>query len=265
MIQKRYEGFLKTAVLWQHQSIFGMQQFEIINTAHSIDINVEENLRFGKYVERLVASQLKNQKNISIIAENIQIFNKKRTIGEMDCLLFLNNQPIHLEIIYKFYLYDTSVGTAEIDHFIGPNRKDSLKNKLEKLKDKQLPLLYNEVTEQYLKDLKLNRDEINQQVYFKAQLFVPYDNNINIELKLLNNACIEGVYVTKSQLNQFKDYKFYIPKKLDWLLTTHENVTWLIFDIFNTLINDFLQRQYAPLCWIKFKNGEIKKLFVVWW
>jgi len=64
--------------------------------------------------------------------------------------LWENNKPIHLEIIYKFYLYDPSIGLTQLDHWIGPNRRDSLVKKLTKLKQKQLPLLYHPLITQLL-------------------------------------------------------------------------------------------------------------------
>ncbi|MBP0905702.1 DUF1853 family protein [Mariniflexile gromovii] len=264
MIQKRYEGFLKTPCLWKSKDVFSLQQFEIISESQTLNIEIDEQLRLGKYVERLVAFELEMQSNISIIAENIQIQDEKTTLGEIDCLLLKDGEPIHLEIIYKFYLYDASVGTTEIDHFVGPNRKDSLKEKLTKLRDKQLPLLYNNMTEKYLTALELNQHEIKQQVYFKAQLFAPFANK-NIQLKVLNTACFAGLYVNKNQLHELEDCKFYIPNKKDWLIVPHPHVNWMLFDAFNHLVKDYFQQQYSPLCWIKFKNGQLTKIFLVWW
>ena len=149
MLQKRYEGFLKTPFLWKDAVVFNLQQFEIISKTNTIDINLNENLRLGKYVERLVSFELEQQTDISILAENIQIQDSKITLGELDCLLKKEDNPIHLEVIYKFYLYDDTVGDTEIDHFIGPNRKDSLIEKITKLKNKQLPLLYSDVCKPY--------------------------------------------------------------------------------------------------------------------
>ncbi len=100
-----------------------------------------------------------------------------------------DKKPIHLEIIYKFYLYDSSVGESEIEHWIGPNRRDSLLQKLNKLKDKQLPLLYSKECLTYLETLKLTASEIDQQLYFKAQLFVPLKEYGN-KFSLINNECI---------------------------------------------------------------------------
>lgn len=264
MIQKRYEGFLSTPFLWKSDIVSNLNPFEIVSKSDKISIRIDEKLRLGKYVERFVSFELGQQENISILAENIQIQHNKITLGELDCLLLKNNKPIHLEVVYKFYLYDTSFGETEIEHFIGPNRKDSLNEKIIKLKDKQLPLLYSGACKKYLKTLNLKSEDISQQVYFKAQLFVPL-SSLDIQLKTLNTNCIAGFYINKNQLDQFNDCKFYLPKKKDWLVTPHTHVTWLNFNEFEIVAKDYFEQQFSPLCWVKLKNGTLKKIFLVWW
>lgn len=263
-IQKRYDGFLKTPCLWENDVVFNLMQFEIASTSSKINLEIDKNLRLGKYIERFVSFELSNHNNISVLAENIQIQQDKLTLGELDCLLLKDEQPIHLEIIYKFYLYDDSVGTSEIDHFIGPNRKDSLIEKLTKLKDKQLPLLYTNTCKPYLETFGLKAETIKQQVYFKAQLFVPFTNQ-NLRLTTLNNNCIVGFYITKKQLNHFTDCKFYIPNKKDWLIAPNTNVNWLSFEYFSSTTQDYFEQKYSTLIWIKLNNGLIQKVFLVWW
>ncbi len=264
MLQKRYEGFLKTPILWKSDAIPNLKPFEIVSKSNKIDLIIDEKIRLGKYVERFVSFELEQQENISILAENIQIQNEKITLGELDCLLLKNNKPIHLEIIYKFYLYDASVGKTEIEHFIGPNRKDSLTEKLKKLDEKQLPLLHADACTNYLKTLNLKPENIVQQVYFKAQLFVPLSKQ-NMQLNILNTDCIVGFYINQNQLNQFTDCKFYIPQKKDWLIIPHTNVNWLNFNDFKMSTKNYFEEKFSALCWIKFNNGELKKMFLVWW
>lgn len=264
IIQKRYEGFLKTPFLWKNSAVFDLCQFEITSNFHSFKVELNENIRLGKYIERFVSFELKQQQNISIIAENIQIQDEKITLGEIDCLLFKSTKPIHLEIIYKFYLYDATVGTTEIDHFIGPNRKDSLKEKLIKLKDKQLPLLHHKKTKKHLNALNLNLNNIEQQVYFKAQLFTPFTNQ-DIHFEILNSECICGFYINQTQQQELEGCKFHIPIKKNWLIEPHQSVNWISFYTFKTLTKNYLERQFSPLCWVKFNTGEIKKIFLVWW
>lgn len=263
-IQLHYDGFLRTPFLWVNTDVKGLAHFKIINKASKIDLNIAAKLRLGKYVERFVSFQLQQEKNIQIISENIQIQQEKRTLGELDFIILKNGKPIHLEVIYKFYLYDNSVGASEIEHFIGPNRKDSLVAKLTKLKEKQLPLLYTNECVNYLKTINLSSKKIEQQVYFKAQLFVPYKHQ-EIKLKQLNASCIVGFYIHFKELGLFTNCKFYIPNKKNWLINPQSNVDWLAFHQFVVKAEEYHQQKYAPLLWIKQKNGIIKKVFLVWW
>jgi hypothetical protein len=161
-------------------------------------------------------------------------------------------------------VYDSRVGKTEIEHFIGPNRKDSLVDKLTKLQEKQLPLLYSEACEKYLNSIHLSSKNMEQQVYFKAQLFVPFSDK-NIQLKDLNQNCCVGFYINSKELQEFTTCKFYIPKKKDWLVVPHKNVNWQSYNQIKEALYDYLKREFSHLCWIKFHNGEIKKFFLVWW
>ena len=263
-IQKRYEGFLQTHNLWKKKSILQLNQFKIEARSRKIDVEINDKLRLGKYIERFVSFQLNQEKSITVLCENIQIQKDKVTLGELDCIIQKENKTIHLEIVYKFYLYDASVGKSEIDHFIGPNRNDSFSKKLNKLKEKQFPLLYSNECTNYLNSINLTANTIEQKVYFKAQLFLPFSNP-NIRLKLLNENCITGYYIYQKELTLFKNCKFYIPNKKDWIVLPHKNVTWLKYEAFQQISIDFFQKKIAPLCWVNLQNGEILKLFLVWW
>ena len=263
-IQKRYEGFLQTKCLWKNDTVYGLEQLEITPISTKIDLEIDKKLRLGKYIERLVSFQLEQEKSISILCENIQIQKEKITLGELDCIILKEDKPIHLEIIYKFYLYDASVGETEIEHLIGPNKKDSLVEKLKKLKDKQLPLLYTNECSMYLESINLKASEIKQQVHFKGQLFVPFSNK-HIQLSVLNQDCFSGFYINHKELNQFKDCKFFIPNKKDWIVIPNKNVNWLNFEQFSAISEDYIQIKSSPLCWLKKQNGELVKIFLVWW
>ena len=148
--------------------------------------------------------------------------------------------------IYKFYL----------------NIKDQ-EEKLKKLSEKQLPLLYSKSCEPYLENLGLKASEIDQQVYFKAQLFIPLGEKII--LKTLNQDCISGFYIKKEQRAQFSESKFYIPKKIDWIIAPHTQVDWLNYLEFTTVSNTILERKFSPIFWLKQPNGILNKCFLVWW
>jgi len=263
-IQKRYDGFLQTSCLWKNNIVLGLEHFRLPIKSSKINIYIDEKLRLGKYIERFVSFELAQNSSIKIISENIQIQKEKITLGELDCIILKDEKPIHLEIVYKFYVYDAAIGATEIEHFIGPNRKDSLLEKLTKLKEKQLPLLYSNECEKYLKSIHLASENITQQVYFKAQLFVPFSNK-SVQLSKINKECIVGYYINKTELSQFFDCKFHIPNKKDWLVIPHENINWQSFKQFTESSKDYLEREFSPLCWLKKPNEAIEKFFLIWW
>lgn len=264
ILQQRYSGFLQTACLWKNNEVLQLFQHELSSKIDVIDINIDEKQRLGKYVEHFVVFNLKQQKNVKLLAENIQIQKEKRTVGELDCIFIEDEIPIHLEIVYKFYLYVPNLHKDELYCFIGPNRKDSLIEKLIKLKSKQLPLLHHTSTKPYLNELHLKSDSIQQKVCFKGQLFMPFTKS-NTTLKSINTDCISGFYINVNELNGFKNCKFYIPSKKDWLITPHKNVNWLTFFDFKSFTSPLLSRNFSPLCWVKKENGEVEKFFLVWW
>lgn len=260
-LQRQFQGFLETPLLWKNSKVKNLQQIDYqINYNSLFNPIINDKLRLGKLVERFVSEEISQDKSIKILAENIQIQDEKITLGELDCLLLKNGKPIHLEIVYKFYLYDSSVGNSELERWIGPNRRDSFIQKLTKLEEKQLPLLYHEKTKPILDTLQISTNEIEQRVYFKAQLFVPL-KKFGKDFPLINNECIEGFYIHTSELEKFKDCKFFIPTKHNWLVKPHTMVDWLNFKNFNI----FLSKERNPLCWIKKPNGECVKAFVVCW
>ncbi|WP_299381804.1 DUF1853 family protein [uncultured Lacinutrix sp.] len=261
-LQAQFSGFYNTPHLFL-EPVLGMQTLvtQIENTPVFEGLGLER-IRLGQRVERFVGTELRLNKSLKILSENPQIqTNTNITIGELDCLYLDGEQPVHLEIQFKFYLYDQSLGETEIDHCIGPMRRDSLIEKLTKLKEKQLPLLYADETKPLLGTIDFLAEDFIQKIYFKAQIFVPYGKTI--QLKTLNPECIYGFYFKYTELPQFKNYKFYKPKKTDWLLDVTPNVDWKTYNAILPELNVFKDEGYSPMLWIKHKNGEIEKCFVV--
>jgi hypothetical protein len=260
--QQRFYGYQKTPLLWKGE-LSGLTQFELEQVDLKIDSRIDDTIRLGNYVERLVSLEFSNHDSIEILKENAQIISDKTTLGEIDCLLKIDDQPVHIEIAYKFYLYDPNVGDSFLDHWIGPNRRDSLVLKLDKVKKKQFPLLYKDDCKPLLEELKLDIQDIQQRTFFKAQLFLPFQSEI--DFPELNSNCVQGFYINSWEMELFKDCKFYIPRKLDWLIEPHTQVEWISYDSIKKRIPEFHHKKSAPLCWLKQQNGEISKIFIVWW
>jgi len=263
-LQAQFSGFYNTPHLFL-KPVLGLVPLLTAkhNTPAFKGLNLDRK-RLGQRVERFVTTELIEDESITVLSENIQIKTRtKQTIGELDCLYLKYQQPIHLEIQFKFYLYNPALGETEIQRCIGPMRRDNLLKKLTKLKTKQLPLLYNTLTKSVLSSLGLKAESFKQKIYFKAQLFIPFGETV--QFTTLNPACIYGFYFKYEALNKFVHCKFYKPKKTDWLLDVSPNVTWETSYIILPKLMVFKAEAYAPLLWIKFPSGEIYKCFVVPW
>ncbi|KAB1071335.1 DUF1853 family protein [Tamlana haliotis] len=264
-VQRQFEGYFNTHLLWKGKDLMGINQLNLVTTAlPRFESMKEPNTRLGKRVEQFVFFELQEHNEIKILLHNTQIQNGKQTVGEIDCILEHNNTTVHLEIVFKFYLYDANVGETEIEHWIGPNRKDSLIQKLTKLKEKQLPLIFNPHASSVLLKLGLKPVKITQSVYFKAQLFIPFGKAIP-EFKQLNEACVSGFYIHYSKIDQFKNCNFLLPNKIDWLQEPQNHLNWATYSTFIEQLMPLIKNETAPLIWIKQPNGQINKYFVVWW
>lgn len=262
MLQQKFTEVINTPFLWA-STLLELRQFSVSSPISQPypSVNHPTNLRLGKQIESFVEFELEQNKDVKIISKNLQIIHNKHTLGEFDFLLEYNHKPIHLEVVYKFYIYNLSIGENELDHWIGPNNKDCLKFKLEKLKNKQLPLLYKKEVYPYLKALNIELKEIEQFVYFKAQLFTPYLSN-KLNYNHINKDCIIGFYIFTSQLHLFKDFQFYMPRKHDWIKPMSEDVDWIEYKHFLIEIEKCKQKKQAPLCWINNLKGKLEKCFV---
>lgn len=260
--QRRFDGFRSTPSLWEG-SWQGLTSFAT-RTVHP-DLNPEiestPRMRFGKLMEQFVLFELAEDPGINILGSNIQIFNGKETLGELDCLIEQAGARIHLEIGFKFYVYDPTI-SGELNRWIGPNRRDSLVLKLDKLKQKQLPLLYKPQTVQRLHDMGLDAQEFRQQVNFRTQLFVPW-NAMESTYPMVNPNCISGFYLFEEEVQHFSDHHFHIPTKLDWVVEPHADVTWINYDSFTSEIKAHLASRRSPLCWMKSNEGKMQKFFVL--
>ncbi|RMB57331.1 DUF1853 family protein [Dokdonia sinensis] len=283
---KHILGFLDTQPLWKKEQ-FGLKQFEMpeIDLETFTPAPIPTKLRLGHQVEYIFKQLLEHSSHYEILAHNIQIKRGSETIGELDFIvndlrfresgtsLPSNKKLLHIELTYKFYIIDPSI-SEPIHRLMGPNRKDMFFTKMEKTRDKQLPLLFSKESQQVLAHLEIDVNEIEQQTYYIGQLFVPYNENIP-SIRPLNMDCVTGFWVKMKEFedvchfgsaqHRFRESIFYIPHKYEWLHQPHNEVAWqshldILMEINIKHINN-----YAPMIWMKNRDGTITKGFVVWW
>lgn len=247
-------------------TVTGFQSFDLanLNVQKNIGFELPQNVRLGHLVERVVSGIIRSSSNFKILYENLQLFEEKRTLGELDFILEESHTKkiIHLELAYKFYLFDPSISSEQINNWIGPNRNDSLKEKLEKLKRHQFPLLYSNAAKHQLSTIDI--DKISQVLCFMVSLYIPYKYE-GIFNPVLGNA-IKGYYIDfTSFLNLDHSGKTYwIPSKKEWGMNPSENENWTDFERIKATIQMSITEQQATLCWEKQKESY-SEYFVVWW
>ena len=272
-LKEQYLSFLKTPVLWNNNSVFNINSFPLnqdevpISVPKSSEITFSENEVLGKRVEHFFDYYIRTSKRYLLLLKNLQIFSEQITIGELDFIVkdLIKNKVIHIELVFKFYVYDPTI-SGEMDRWIGPNRKDTFRQKIDKLRQKQLPLLFKKETVAALKDLKLNTQDIDQAVCFMAQLFVPKPM-IETFITPFNTNCIIGYWIPIEAFSEatYGKHLFYIPQKKEWMVDPKYHSEWYSFTTAQKCVTEVLQQKRSPLLWMKSGDQEFQRFFVVWW
>lgn len=264
-------GFFKTQLISKESLISGIPNFNFNVDPNDLftdsDLELPERLMLGKRAERYFSEWIERSSDYELLAENVQIIEEKKTLGEFDFIVKRkrDGQLIHVELIYKFYLFDPSVNGLEIEKWIGPNRGDRLEFKLDKLTNHQFPLLHSNPAQNRLKELGIDTSEIHQEVLFLANLFVP--TNREVEFKYINKAAVEGAWMNfeewEKQANS--ENRFAIPDKTDWFSREMKSRDWLTKEEAISRINSSHHQKRSPLVWTKGPDGLQSRDFVVWW
>lgn len=229
-----------------------------------LDFELPTNVRLGHIAERVVSQAIKISENYQLLFENVQILEGKNTIGEIDFILqkVETEQVIHLELAYKFYLLDPSISTESIRNWIGPNRNDSLVEKLEKLKQKQFPLLHSTAAKDAFEGINLS--SVSQQLCLLASLYVPYECKENLAEEY--QKAVVGYYVDFEMFSMLhsNEKQYHLPPKKQWGMNPTQNEEWSTYENTKELVAHNLREGRAVLCWQK--EGEAySQFFVVWW
>lgn len=270
-ISHQFQGFIAAQPLWDKIGPFAIPQFRTqcpVSIPNDLDkeLKIPDNLVLGKRVEYFFAFYIEHFTSMNVLAQNVVIQNKV-TIGEIDFILqnAENGVVNHVELVYKFYLYDPDA-EAELEKWIGANRKDSMVKKLARLKNHQLPLLYREETQGILETLPCTIEKIDQKVCFKANLFVPL-NMMEQTFPYVNNNCIRGYWLRLGELNQTycDNYNFHIPQKAHWPIDPSLCEEWYSFSEIENQMLFLLHSKRSPLIWMKVSEKEFHQFFIVWW
>jgi uncharacterized protein len=244
----------------------GLPSFNLseLQVEADLDFALPTNIRLGHLAEKIVSELIKSSANYNVLFENIQLIEEKKTIGEIDFIIQeLNTKKlIHLEMAYKFYLFDPTISSEPINNWIGPNRNDSLREKLDKLKRKQLPLLYEKCVESTLSELIIG--DVSQAICVFVSLFIPYEYQETFT-PIFKNA-IKGYYMNFETFTRLDNTSkaYHLPSKQEWGMSPSDNDDWTGFSGIEEKLHTILKKQQSPLCWQK-QDGIYTASFIVWW
>lgn len=259
----------------RHNSLFLkplIQSIESVNLKHFQELNsdifsdFEAKLRLGKKVERFFSFALKDHPRFKILAENLQIIENGITKGELDFIIedLESAEVFHLEMVHKFYLHIPKEGQRAEDCLIGPNLKDSLNQKLRKLKKHQFPLIQDPFCMKTLRNRGLDAEMMSQKLLFTAEIFE--SKKQSMESDIINKNCVSGYW---QSLQNFKNSHqkgdlYHLPIKSEWLTNPDLCMDWTDTEEFWSGLEKEIKNRYSPMVWKK-SDSKISKLFVVWW
>ncbi|HUH45985.1 MAG TPA: DUF1853 family protein [Arenibacter sp.] len=261
-----YASFYHTPPLWPG-SYDGLEQFlfPYLDLKTFALPAIPHNLRLGHQIEFVFQQLLNRSHHYRVLVHNLAIYQNKISLGEIDYILqnIDNGEHIHIELTYKFYII-TGDGQAIDQQLIGPNKRDTFILKKERIKQHQLPLLYRSESGEVLRAYGIDVGKLHQRVCFKSQLFVPF-NRPYTDLGPFDPNCIVGSWIFHSDFNTdgFRSYTYYIPSKLEWLLTPNDTVNWKTHGEVSDDIGERIKRHYAPLVWARNGSGGIRKIFIL--
>ena len=266
----QFSGFLKTPQIGKKTGSFPYSTYEVVNNMDiqqiPADLHLPPTMVLGKRMERFFQFYVTHFTDEQIMAHNEQIIFEKKTLGELDFLLKnkKTGKVCHVELVYKFYLYDPEI-KAKAERWTGPNHRDNLSRKLERLRKNQFPLLYRAETRPLLERLGISTGEVEQRICFKANLFLPWQHPSLKEDMAMGAA--QGFWMRTSEFlhSGFGEAEFYSPKKPDWPIDPQNNTRWFSFETIRNQIDPLLERKQSPLIWMKTREGKYQRFFLVWW
>jgi len=271
-IKQQYNGFFKTPQLFKKQSIspypnFEFNEFPFPSEVQILQKELKNLLYVGKRMEIFFKNGIENHTNYNLLLHSLQLINNnKKTLGEIDFLIeeTSNNKLFHIELVFKFYIFDPDYSLNTLKCFMGPKRKDFLHKKLDKLHTHQFPILFSETSKNTFKKHDIKTENIEQKLCFKAQVYLPYAIQVNLP-DYINPSTVAGYWLPFSSFNQLSTTSNYlIPNKQNWMVKPElSDASSMDFYSCKKAIEKALNDGHAPMLWEKTQEGKMNSYFII--
>ena len=180
----------------------------------------------GSYFECLWQFFFRFAPGWQLLDHHIQVSQDKQTLGELDILArnITHNQDFHIELAVKFFLRQPNTKGPYLEHWLGPQSRDRLDLKLNKLANKQLPFLHHSVTQAELHTRGLPC-EPQQALVLKGYLFEPWQDKPSSLHSSINAQVTRSNWLYQHQVSQLKptNVNWVVLPKHDWLGSYYHN------------------------------------------
>jgi len=245
---------------WQTESKnFHAQYQQLESTPDTLNelLQHQHDHRLGHRFETLLSFWFKNNHRYQIIAQNLQINDGNKTIGEFDFIVKdqLTNRTQHWEVACKFYL---GLGDTQYrKNWVGPMLKDRLSLKYKAMKNRQSLLSEQPIAQQKLKQLGIHIDQ--RICLMKGRLFYPLQHAHTPPPTISHNNHQRGWWARPNDFHEyFKSKKMqWRPLKKNQWLAPQRNEYRHVNHSTDEILHFFLtERQQHPLCIVGFANSE---------
>jgi hypothetical protein len=174
-----------------------------------IDSDYDGNMRLGFIYQELCKRLFESHHEFDISAQEIQLFDEKKTIGAIDFLLERQNKIEHWEVAIKFYLLKDGL-------WYGPDSRDRLDKKLDRMLTHQLKMSETDA----FKDRFPEIGRVEKKLFIQGRLYTnpfspePIPNEcLGYEIQHEN---ILGHWCYSHQVELIEDPIFQLDK-IDWI------------------------------------------------
>lgn len=226
--------------------------------------------RIGLYYEALIEFLCtKGYKDgvfpYELITKNLQVNTPQSTVGEFDFLLHdQSGKQIHLEAAIKYFLLNDKLeGESENwSSWVGPNSRDRLDIKMERMRDHQLTLGQRKESEESLLKYSITPSELAVNHLIQGQLFTKLSDETTIGAKEhcpanCNPNAVNGYWLRENELEEMLNTR-------NWIILPLHRTCWIYSDGNSQLLPkpDLIKTPF--LCAVQDKSGlEICRLMVV--
>ena len=173
--------------------------------------------RVGAYFETVVETSIHLSPGWDVLGSNVPVRRERQTLGAFDLILRNPQGEVeHWELAVKFYL--GVPGAESMRDWLGPNQRDTLHKKVERMRSHQLPLSRREEGEQALRTIGVEADPLRRG-HLKGGLFLPAGKEESCSLPAGGN--VMGKWVESVELEACLD-----PRK-DSMWVKREKPNWL--------------------------------------